>query len=330
MIELSGTLIERLNEAIRLVCTPVSEKELAGFIALYEKAGIELLPSAIDYFKQYGGAYRNSYIMLTDPKRNKDISLNCFDTITDFYYSSAFDPVETEKDMLRRLDWAMDDIETVREFTGQNICPIGEVGYTYPALVYIGEDSKLYCIYEWTEDIGVFDTPAQILEAYLRNNIPIGVDTMPIRADIDDYPTEVRTKMSTPGTARLEYGDDFFEIRCFSHSEEDEKSGNPYNCSFTMKVRSGEFSGQSHCCECDYKDIKKLITQLEELVNFKTDEAVFRELAYDSTIRFAGDGCGHITVSGTIYGDAKIQSLQFEFMTDQTVYPSFISDLKRL
>ena len=115
MIELSGTLIERLNEAIRLVCTQGSEKEVAGFIALYEKAGIELLPSAIDYFKQYGGAYRNSYIMLTDPKRNKDISLNCFDTITDFYYSSAFDPVETEKDMLRRLDWAMDDIETVRE-----------------------------------------------------------------------------------------------------------------------------------------------------------------------------------------------------------------------
>jgi len=166
--------------------------------------------------------------------------------------------------------------------------------------------------------------------AYLRNNIPVGVDTMPIRTDIDDYPKEVRTKMSTPGTARLEYGDDFFEIRCFSHSEEDEKSGNPYNCFFTMKVRSGEFSGQSHCCECDYKDIKELITQLEELVNFKTDEAVFRELAYDSTIRFTGDGCGHITVSGTIYGDAKIQSLQFEFMTDQTVYPSFISDLKRL
>ena len=52
MIELSGTLIERLNEAIRLVCTPVSEKEVAGFIALYEKAGIELLPSAIDYFPE--------------------------------------------------------------------------------------------------------------------------------------------------------------------------------------------------------------------------------------------------------------------------------------
>ena len=156
------------------------------------------------------------------------------------------------------------------------------------------------------------------------------VDTMPIRTDIDDYPKEVRTKMSTPGTARLEYCDDLFEIRCFSHSETDEKSGNPYNCSFVMKVNSGEFSGISHCCECDYKDIKKLITQLEDLVSFKTDKAVFREIAYDSTILFIGDGCGHITVSGTIYGDAKIQSLHFEFMTDQTVYHSFISELREL
>ena len=164
----------------------------------------------------------------------------------------------------------------------------------------------------------------------MTNNIPVGVDVMPINTDVDDYPKEVRAKMSNPGTARLEYGDDFFEIRCFSHSEEDEKTGNPYNCSFVMKVKSGEFSGQSHCCECDYKYIKELAAQLEDLVNFKADEAVFRELAYDSTMRFTGDGCGHITVSGTIYGDAKIQSLHFEFMTDQTVYRSFISELKGL
>ena len=327
---MKGTLIERLNEAVRLVCTPVSEKEVAGFISLYKKAGIEPLPSAINYFRQCGGAYRNSYIVLTDPRRNKDISLNCFETGMDFYYSYGFDPIEIEKDMLRRLDWAMDDIEMVQKFAGQNVCPIGEIGYTYPALVYIGENSKLYCIYEWTEDIKTFDTPAEILEPYLRNNNPIGVDTMPIKTNIDEYPKEARAKMSTPGTARLEYGDDSFEIRCFSHSEEDEKSGNPYNCSFYMSVNSGEFSGKSPCCECDYTDIKELITQLEDLIDFKADEAVFRELSYDSIIRFVGDGCGHITVSGTIYGDAKIQSLCFEFMTDQTVYPSFIDELKRL
>ena len=70
MIELTGTLLERLEQAVRLVCTEVSQEEVDGFIALYRKAGVKLLPSAIEFFKQYGGAYRNSYIMLTDPKYN--------------------------------------------------------------------------------------------------------------------------------------------------------------------------------------------------------------------------------------------------------------------
>ena len=186
MIELKGTLKERIDEAVRLVCTPVSEEEVTGFIALYEKTGVKLLPSAIEFYRKYGGFYRNSYIMLKDPKFNKEISLNCYDTKTDYYYSYAFDPKETEKDMLRRLDFAMDDIEMVRDYAGQEVCPIGEIGYYYPADVYIGEDSKLYCIFNWTEEIGVFNTPEEILESYLGNNPPIGVDKMPIKTIYDE------------------------------------------------------------------------------------------------------------------------------------------------
>ena len=183
MIELKGTLKERIDEALRLVCTPVTEEEVADFCKLYQKANVKLLPSAIDFFRKYGGFYRNSYIILKDATFNKEISLNCYSTITDYYYSYAFDPKETEKDMLRRLDWSMDDIDMVREFAKQEVCPIGEIGYYYPADVYISEDGKLYCIFNWTEDIGVFNTPAEILEIYLGNNPPIGVDKMPIRTE---------------------------------------------------------------------------------------------------------------------------------------------------
>ena len=71
--------------------------------------------------------------MLTDPKYNKEISLNCFDTITDFYYSYAFDPGESEKEALRQIDWAMDDLEQVKAFAGQEVCPIGMILYLYAA-----------------------------------------------------------------------------------------------------------------------------------------------------------------------------------------------------
>ena len=45
MIELTGTLLERLEQAVRLVCTEVSQEEVDGIIALYRKAGVKLLPS---------------------------------------------------------------------------------------------------------------------------------------------------------------------------------------------------------------------------------------------------------------------------------------------
>ena len=107
--------------------------------------------------------------------------MNVFSNITDFYYSYAFDLGESEKEALRRLDFALDYIDEIREFAGQDVHPIASIGYCYPADVYIGEDGKLYCSYEFKDEFEVYDTPAEILESYLKNNIPIGVDKMPIR-----------------------------------------------------------------------------------------------------------------------------------------------------
>ena len=119
--------------------------------------------------------------MLKDPKYNKEISLNCFDNITNYYYSYAFSPEESEKEALRRIDFAMDWIDEMREFAGQDVHPIASIGYYYPADVYIGEDGRLYCLYEFKDEFEVHDTPAEILELFLKNNIPIGVDRMPIK-----------------------------------------------------------------------------------------------------------------------------------------------------
>ena len=184
MIEVKGSLKERIDEAVRLVCAPVSEEKVAAFVALYEKASIRLLPSAIEFFRKYGGFYHDSYIMLKDPTFNKDLYLDCY-YVSATSNSDDYDPVKVEKDMLNRLDGEMDDIEMVREFAKQEVCPIAEIGYYYPASVYIGEDGKLYCIFNWKEEIEVFNTPEEILESYLGNNPPIGVDKMPIRTRYD-------------------------------------------------------------------------------------------------------------------------------------------------
>ena len=127
--------------------------------------------------------------------------------------------------------------------------------------------------------------------------------------------------------ASLEFCGNSIVIRDFVHSIEDEQGGNPYNCSFSIRVVSGEFSGLASGCECDYKEFKEFVTQLSELVDFKRSEVEFREIGYGSVLKFVGDERGHIEVSGKIYGKAMIHSMEFEFVTDQTVYKSFINEL---
>ncbi|MCR4761158.1 MAG: hypothetical protein K5705_13000 [Oscillospiraceae bacterium] len=130
--------------------------------------------------------------------------------------------------------------------------------------------------------------------------------------------------------ARLEYCGNYLEIIDFHHSVDDEKSGNPYNCLFAIKVKSGAFSGIADGCEYDYKELQNFIKALEEMISFKRKDITFVEIGYGNKIEFNCDRTGHIKVSGDIRGDAGSHILKFEFMTDQTVYPRFINELKSL
>lgn len=126
--------------------------------------------------------------------------------------------------------------------------------------------------------------------------------------------------------AKLEFCGNYIEIKNFRHYIGDENNGNPYNCRFDIKVVSGLFSGYADGCVVDYKEFKKFIEQLENLINFKTREVTFTETEYGGGLRFIADNTGHIRVCGTIR--EATHNLTFEFETDQTVYGTFIAALK--
>ena len=130
--------------------------------------------------------------------------------------------------------------------------------------------------------------------------------------------------------AKLEYSGDYIAIRNFHHYVDDEENGNPYNCSFDIIVKSGVLAGIADGCEYDYKELQKFIVELEDLISFKRNDVTFCEIGYGNTVQFKCDRTGHIKVFGEIQGDAGSHILKFEFMTDQTVFPQFISALKRL
>ena len=165
-IELTGTKKERIDEAFRLAYTDVSDQEMKRFREVYEKVGIRLLPAVERLYKRYGGIFRNHYIELDQPEYNGDVFL--------FFYADL-GKTRWPNEMERRFEEAMYDIDVVREFAGQEVCPIGDIGYYYPPVVYAGEDGRLYCVYEYKEEIDIFATPEEIIANQLSNHMPVAV-----------------------------------------------------------------------------------------------------------------------------------------------------------
>ena len=166
VIELSGTKKERIAEAFRLAYTDVSDQELEHFREVYEKVGIRLLPAAERLYEQYGGIFRNYSPELDEPIYNNDIFL--------LFYA---DLGETRwlNEMERRFEEAMYDIDIVRKYARQEVCPVGDIGFYYPPVVYVGEDGRLYCIYEYKEEIDVFAAPEEIIADQMSNHMPVAL-----------------------------------------------------------------------------------------------------------------------------------------------------------
>ena len=146
--------------------TYVSNQELEHFREVYEKVGIRLLPAAEKLYKQYGGMFRNQYIELDEPVYNNDIIM--------FFYASLGE-TRWPNEMENLFEAAMDDIDSVTEVAGQEVCPVGDIGFYYPPIVYVAEDGHLYCVYEYKEEIDVFSTPEEIIADQLSNHIPVAL-----------------------------------------------------------------------------------------------------------------------------------------------------------
>ena len=76
------------------------------------------------------------------------------------------------------------DYNLSKDYAKEEVCPVGEIGFYYPAEVFVGESGLLYCVYAFQDEIETFNTPAEILESYLKNLMPIGIDFYPIKTHL--------------------------------------------------------------------------------------------------------------------------------------------------
>ena len=73
--------------------------------------------------------------------------------VVDFMYDDAEYTIKSEE-YESVLDFATED---------DNLVMVGEIGYYYPARVWIGESGKLYATHDYDEEVLVFDSIVQLI-----------------------------------------------------------------------------------------------------------------------------------------------------------------------
>jgi hypothetical protein len=108
------------------------------------------------------------------------------------------------------------------------------------------------------------------------------------------------------------------------------RSSDGYAYGANLFVQARSFAGNLYVAfetEC----LEKFIKELEEMDRTLAGSATLKPHYENYSITLKLDRVGHIGVSGELpdYSEGLFQQLLFEFETDQTCLPPFISDLKR-
>lgn len=116
------------------------------------------------------------------------------------------------------------------------------------------------------------------------------------------------------------------KISNIDYYETDAQGGNPYNTTAIIEVNSNGFSGVSKFI-FDIKSFREFIANINDSYKKLSGDFKFIDLCYGSELKFEFQKFGHICISGILYGEAAVQQLKFEFITDQAVIPIFLKEL---
>ena len=105
----------------------------------------------------------------------------------------------------------------------------------------------------------------------------------------------------------------------------EEKNGNPYNSSVSIKVESDGFCGMTETT-ISAKNLRLFLANLTEMYNTLQGETVLKNLDYGSNLKIRCDKLGKFHFEGTIINDS-FQQLQFNNIIDQTYMQDFIKNL---
>lgn len=163
---LQGDKTERINQALRKAgWFPGRKTDISAVLNYYRKYNIELGSQAVSFFEEYYGIASQWYIEVTNLEYGADFEFELFPypiqfktDIVDFMYDDSDYKMESE------------EYRNVKAYAKEHIVMAGEIGYYYPARVWIGNSGTIYCTHEYEDDVLKFDSVLQLIHYELLNH----------------------------------------------------------------------------------------------------------------------------------------------------------------
>ncbi len=162
-----GSKPERIVQALRKAgWYPGRKVDISNVLSYYQKQNVQLNAPAVSFYEEYYGIAAQWYITHTDLERHSP----------DFEFLLFPQPPEYRTDL---KDFMYDDPENSIESgrysaakarAGEPIVMAGEIGYYYPAQVWIADSGKLYCTHEYHDQVLAFDNVMELIQHELSKS----------------------------------------------------------------------------------------------------------------------------------------------------------------
>ncbi|MBU5484333.1 SUKH-3 domain-containing protein [Clostridium sp. MSJ-11] len=165
-IELRGDKVNRIIKAMENAGWFNNRQvEISNIEKYYNERGITLFSSAKKFFLEFSGIASKWYIEVRNLHHAPDFTFELFPypisyktDVRDYMFDDAEFMVYSE------------DYQGVERKANEGFILVGQIGYYYPACVWIGESGKLYATHDYDEQVYVFNSVFELIEHELQSH----------------------------------------------------------------------------------------------------------------------------------------------------------------
>lgn len=163
---LQGDKTERIDQALRKAGWYCGRKaDISAALDYYQQQGIKLNAAAIAFYEEYYGIASRWYISSAKLDAAPDFDFMLFPQppeyktdVKDFMYDDPNNTIESE------------EYSAVKACAEETVVMAGEIGYYYPARVWIGDSGTIYCTHEYDDKVLKFDSVMGLLQHELSHH----------------------------------------------------------------------------------------------------------------------------------------------------------------